>query len=148
MYDKLGGGDLEEVRKRVANKLVAYGGMQPETMEASTSEYLSYFVFTISVPSEPPSEFSVTARSSTAISAEWKHIDPAFIHGILLGYNVSVTNLESGEKKFQLYGISHSYSLVENLKRYTDYLIKVCGYTSKGCGVTAEDRIKTLEDGE
>jgi hypothetical protein len=58
-----------------------------------------------------------------------------------------VTNKESVEK-LSTYGSTEIYALIKGLKKFTDYSVQVCGFTSKGCGKTAEGPVKTHEDGK
>ena len=100
------------------------------------------------VPSKAPPNIQVDATSSTSISVTWKPIAQAYVHGILLGYNVSyakedVTPL-SWENKF-LPPDTHSVHLNE-LRKYVRYVVKVCAATSKGCGTAEQFHVRTHPD--
>jgi hypothetical protein len=101
------------------------------------------------VPSKPPGNFQVNVQSSTSILVTWEAIAQEFVHGIFLGYNVSVTKHGWDNELITRYEIikpgTHTLPL-DNLGKFTTYTISACGFTSKGCGVSSSMTVKTAED--
>ncbi|XP_001638933.2 uncharacterized protein LOC5519017 [Nematostella vectensis] len=100
------------------------------------------------VPSQPPQDFKVQAESSTMIYAEWKAISSESVHGILLGFNLSIGRHGQGSAHWTHKLLPPSqYSLMfEELSKFTEYTLAACGYTSKGCGVISHVTVRTHED--
>ncbi|KAK3728739.1 hypothetical protein QZH41_002662 [Actinostola sp. cb2023] len=98
------------------------------------------------VPSVSPSNFRVDVTSSTALMTYWAHIGQPFVHGILLGYNMTAVNRKSGVTRHYTYSVLEKYGDLKDLDKFTEYTVQICGFTSKGCGAKAEQTVTTLED--
>ena len=103
-------------------------------MEACIVHLFNMF---ISVPSQPPTVFNLTARSSTSIAASWQ-LPPVFarhgrsITGFKLfykkkGFGGSVTTLTISSGSI----LSRN---VTGLDKYTEYEFQVLAFTSDGDG--------------
>ncbi|XP_048586559.1 uncharacterized protein LOC5521005 [Nematostella vectensis] len=99
------------------------------------------------VPSQGPTEFKGYASSSTTLTFSWGEIPPKSIHGILRGYNLSYTSLTTGEAGYTLMRPDRSWKVVQNLGKFTEYKVTICGFTIKGCGAESNELIlRTFED--
>ena len=105
-------------------------------------------------PSLSPSDVNATNKSSTAIDVEWSPISKRFIPGILLGYHIHYTNLDPEgfgdvSKGVRPTGVGSTSTQIEGLLKFTNYSIKVSGFTVKGDGPMSDAVIVTTdEDGE
>ena len=82
---------------------------------------------------------------------EWRHIPPQHRNGILLGYKIFYAPKDSNQSfKTITVDSTRSSTTLENLKKYTWYVIRVAGYTSKGLGPYPPRplEIRTSEDGK
>ena len=82
---------------------------------------------------------------------EWQHIPPQHRNGILLGYNISYFPKKSNKPiKHETVDNTRSSTTLLKLKKYTWYVIRVAGYTSKGLGPHPLRllEIRTSEDGK
>ncbi|XP_031571664.1 uncharacterized protein LOC116305831 [Actinia tenebrosa] len=119
-------------------------GVASEPVTISTDE---------DVPSVPPSNLKLIVYSSTRISLLWDAIKDSQTNGVLLGYNVSLTwrdkmdnRLRGSTRAVQPTGGSVILTL-KYLLKFTIYSLKVCGFTSKGCGPWSNEvHASTLRD--
>ena len=108
---------------------------------------LHYF---ISVPSQAPSGFTVTAKSSTSITVSWQ-LPPEYArHGTITGFKLFYAKKSSqGSPTVLTNNVTSLSSVVSALDEYTEYEFHVLAFTSKGDGpkssVVAE---RTKEDGK
>ena len=109
---------------------------------------ISVFVLTV-VPSLPPTDIRAYNRSSTSLTVTWNRVAQGYTHGIVLGYLVFYKRQKDFDGNF-----INSSSLVlsadlENLDKFTVYVVKVLAFTIKGNGVISnETSVRTHEDGE
>ena len=105
----------------------------------------------VAVPEAFPSNVTGFNQSSTSVFVEWRHIPQQYRNGILLGYKIFYTPKNSYQPMFNktVNGTRESTTL-DNLKKYTWYVIKVAGFTSKGIGPLSPRplEIRTSEDGK
>ena len=105
----------------------------------------------ISVPSQPPTSISLTARTSTSIDVSWKLPPPDAWNGIIKGFKLYY-------KKKNTPGSLTTFLLVDNgaarnkivtgLGKYTVYEFQVLAYTSAGDGQKSSvQNGTTMEDG-
>ena len=80
--------------------------------------------------------------------ASWEPIEQQFIHGILLGYNITIVNERSKITWQEAYGKIQLTADIKDLQKFTKFTVKICGVTSKGCGVMSVQSVTTLEDSE
>ncbi len=106
-------------------------------------------------PTRPPRDVSAAAISSTEIRISWRPPDPQYINGFNQGYKITVKRPGEEEPDQELTIPSdvsnllgmQTYNLL-NLKKYTDYLLTVLCFTSKGEGPSSDPEfVKTQEDG-
>lgn len=111
--------------------------------------YLVHFLdFLISVvPSGSPENFSEVEVSSERIMLTW---DPPLLqnrNGIITGYTINVTNLDTGEIS-QIVTSNRNLTL-DSLTPFTTYTFIIAARTSVGAGpFSTELTIITLEDGK
>lgn len=106
---------------------------------------------TFAGPDTFPANVTGFNRSSTSLFLEWKHIPPQHRYGILQGYKISYFSNSSYETVLhQTVHGSRTSTTLENLKKFTWYVIRVAGYTSKGLGPSPLQPlvIRTSEDGK
>ena len=105
----------------------------------------------ISVPSQPPAAFKLTASSSTSITASWQ-LPPVFArHGRnITGFKLFYRKKGSVGSATTL-TISSGSTLSRNvtwLDKYTEYEFKVLAFTSDGDGPNSSVEVeRTMEDG-
>ena len=104
----------------------------------------------ISVPSQPPTAFKLTASSSTSITASWQ-LPPVFArHGrTITGFKLFYRN--QGYVPATTLTISSGSTLRRNvtgLYKYTEYEFQVLAFTSDGDGPKSSLEVeRTMEDG-
>jgi len=87
------------------------------------------------IPDAYPTNVTGFNKSSTSLFVEWRHIPPQDRCGILLGYKIFYAPKDSNQPfKTITVDSTRSSTTLENLKKYTWYVIRVAGYTSKGLG--------------
>ena len=105
----------------------------------------------ISVPSQPPTAFKLTATSSTSITASWQ-LPPVFArHGrTITGFKLFYKKKGFGGSATTL-PISRGSILsgnVTRLDKYTEYEFQVLAFTSDGDGPKSSVVVeRTMEDG-
>ena len=105
----------------------------------------------ISVPSQPPAAFKLTASSSTSITASWQ-LPPVFArHGRnITGFKLFYRKKGSVGSATTL-NISNGSTLSKNvtgLHKYTEYEFQVLAFTSDGDGPKSAVEVeRTKEDG-
>lgn len=102
-------------------------------------------------PDAYPSNVTGFDKSSTSLFVEWQHIPKHHRNGILLGYRISYfPNTSYQAVKHKTVDSTRSSTTLSNLKKFTWYVIKVAGYTSKGLGPHPPRplEIRTSEDGK
>ncbi|CAH3191318.1 unnamed protein product, partial [Porites evermanni] len=88
------------------------------------------------VPSQTPPNIIVQSTSSTTIDVSWQPIDQAYVHGILLGYEVRFAKDDGLPLLWESRHVHPNARkiILSDLWYYSKYKIVVCGKTSKGCG--------------
>ena len=107
--------------------------------------------FLISVPSQPPRNFSVTVSSSTSVTASWKLPSVESRHGIVLGFKLYYKKTGSSGLPNTLTIRNESVGTVEftGLDKYTEYEFQVLAFTSAGDGPKSSAEVaRTKEDGK
>ena len=108
------------------------------------------FFFLLSVPSVSPPNTIVQSTSSRTIDVSWKPINPAYVHGILLGYEVRFAKDDGPPVTWETKTLdpnTHKITL-HHLRPFTRYKVVVCAKTSKGCGREHSAISYTWDDGE
>lgn len=112
---------------------------------------LLYLSMIVAVPEAFPTNVTGFNQSSTSLFVEWRHIPQQYRNGILLGYKISYAPKKSSQSMFsKTVNSTRESTTLDNLKKYTWYVIKVAGFTSKGLGPQTPRplEIRTSEDGE
>ena len=104
----------------------------------------------ISVPSQAPSGFTVTAKTSTSITASWQ-LPPKYArHGTITGFKLFYAKKSSqGPPIVLTTNVTSLSRLVSALEEYTEYGFYVLAFTSKGDGAKSSVVVeRTKEDGK
>ena len=109
-----------------------------------------YFYIFISVPSQPPTAFKLTATSSTSIVASWQ-LPPVYArHSAITGFKLFYTKKGSGLSvtTLTISGESSFSRNVTGLDKYTEYEFQVLAFSSDGDGPKSSVEVeRTMEDG-
>ncbi|KAJ7390085.1 hypothetical protein OS493_027115 [Desmophyllum pertusum] len=91
---------------------------------------------TYSIPDAAPVIYSVLPSSSEECKLSWNPIPAEHHRGVLLGFRVVYTAVNDTKDSSNITVDKSIYEnvTVNGLKPYTDYLLKVAGFTSKGDG--------------
>ena len=104
----------------------------------------------ISVPSQPPSGFTVTANSSTSIRTSWQLPPADSKNGIITGFKLFYKNKDSAVSATMI-PINNGATLtkdVTGLNKYTEYEFQVLAFSSVGDGPQSSVKFEwTMEDG-
>ncbi|XP_068707035.1 uncharacterized protein [Montipora foliosa] len=102
------------------------------------------------VPSKAPSNFAVTANTSTAIIASWQLPSPDSRHGIIIGFKLFFRKEGSDIYRVEKISVSNVTMYTKNvtgLAKFTQYGFHVLAFTSAGDGMTSSVRLaRTKED--
>jgi hypothetical protein len=92
--------------------------------------------FSIAVPSQPPNHFSVTAKTSTSITASWQLPPVDSRNGIIKGFKLFYKKKGSGGSPTDITIDNESTRArdVTGLDEYTKYEFQVLAFTSVGEG--------------
>ena len=128
------------------------------------SVLFSFFSFNTPVPSRAPGNIKSTNTSSTSLLITWQHIPKKRVHGILLGYRVFyhqfVHEEEIGLRRrkraidivnetIETLPPNATFLRIFNLRKFTNYSIRIVGFTSKGGGKMSQTfNVSTDEDSE
>ena len=112
---------------------------------------MTFFLVFVSVPDAAPVIYSVLPSSSEECKLSWNPIPAEHHRGVLLGFRVVYTAVNDTKDSSNITVDKSIYEnvTVNGLKPYTDYLLKVAGFTSKGDGnYSIPVTCQTLESGE
>ncbi|KAL9950689.1 hypothetical protein ACROYT_G043228 [Oculina patagonica] len=101
------------------------------------------------VPSQPPSSFSLTPKSSTSIEASWKLPPANSWNGIIKGFRLFYrTKGSSGSPTMEhINSQSTLKKVIGDLDKYTEYEFQVLAYTSAGDGKKSTEKFEwTMQD--
>ncbi|XP_068676793.1 uncharacterized protein [Montipora foliosa] len=102
------------------------------------------------VPSKAPSNFTVTANTSTAIIASWQLPSPDSRHGTIRGFKIFIRKEGSDINRLENISVSNvtMYSKnVTGLAKFTRYGFHVLAFTSAGDGINSSvEFARTKED--
>ena len=105
----------------------------------------------IVAPSKAPDSFTVTANSSTSITASWQLPPVGDRNGIIRGFKLFYKEKDSsGSQTVELINSgSVRNKVVTGLDKYTEFEFQVLAYTSVGDGPkTSKKYERTKEDGK
>ena len=105
----------------------------------------------ISVPSQPPTAFKLTATSSTSIAASWQLPPVHARHATITGFKLFYTEKGSGVSITTVTISGHESKFSRNvtgLDKYTEYEFQVLAFSSDGDGPKSSVEVeRTMEDG-
>ena len=116
----------------------------------SMEAYIVHLFVSISVPSQPPTAFNLTATSSTSIAASWR-LPPVYARHatnkrVKLFYTKKVSGLSI--TTLTISGESTLCRNVVGLDKYTEYEFQVLAFTSDGDGPNSSVEVeRTMKDG-
>ena len=102
------------------------------------------------MPSKAPSNFKVTANTSTVIIASWQHPSSDSTHGIIRGFKIFFRKkgADNTETIF-VYNVSMHTIPVTGLAKFTEYEFHMLAFTSAGDGINSSVKFsRTKEDGK
>ncbi|KAJ7353828.1 hypothetical protein OS493_032102 [Desmophyllum pertusum] len=94
------------------------------------------------VPSEPPPNTVIKSASTSTIGVSWEPMNQAYVHGILLGYEVRYAKDDGSPQltwKTKKRDADIHEVVLRDLEYFTRYKVVVCAKTSKGCGKEYSD---------
>ena len=109
------------------------------------------FYLNFTVPSHPPGNISGHNTSSTSLFVRWNAIPKEFIHGILRGYKVFYGKTSEPPSKYKTLTLKtdHLKISLTNLAKFTEYCVKLAGFTRIGDGNKSSCfNVTTDEDGK
>ena len=102
-------------------------------------------LLTYTVPSASPEIINASSIDPNMLDLEWSPLSPGTENGIILYYNVTLTEQETG---VTLQYISNdNYIMIYSLHPYYTYVVMVAAVTVAGSGPTNMITIKMPEDG-
>ncbi len=106
------------------------------------------------VPGRSPENVRGDADTSTSLYVYWNKVVSNFVHGILLGYNVTVRKTNDMSLARNVFvkpvKVEPETTYLEKLQKYTEYTIRIRAENSKGPGKLNSPegyQIRTKEDG-
>ena len=111
----------------------------------------SHYKNSIAVPSQAPTSFSLTAKTSTSIEASWQSPPADSRNGIIRGFKLFYKKKGSSGSSTQIKITSESTrtKVVTGLDEYTEYEFQVLAFTSVGDGPNGTVMsVRTKEDGK
>ena len=108
-------------------------------------------LFISTVPSRPPMNLAGYNTSSTSIAIRWGEIPSTFVHGYLLGHQISYEQI-SGEMDDSQTAVTVDTSpydrnkSLSGLQVYTKYCVRLAGRTRIGTGKKSECKNITTDE--
>ena len=100
------------------------------------------------VPSGAPLNFSATEITSMSFDLVWELPAPSERNGIITGYNISITSLNSPLGDPQHFFTTSLSITVDSLDPHTDYICIIAANTAIGIGAFSfEMNVRTDQDG-
>ena len=105
----------------------------------------------IAVPSQPPTSLSVTAKTSTSVTASWQLPPADSRNGIIIGFKLFHKKKGSSDLPITV-PINSASTLTKDvygLAKFTEYEFQVLAFTSAGDGPKSSvETMRTKEDGK
>jgi receptor-type tyrosine-protein phosphatase Q len=99
------------------------------------------------VPSGPPLNFFASEVFSRSFTLTWDLPDPSQRNGLITGYNISITSLDSLFEDPQEFFTESRYLTVDSLNPHTDYICIIAANTYVGIGpFSLEITVRTEQD--
>ena len=127
----------------VNQQVLFYTGSQRQIIQFSNCPF--------AVPSQAPTRFSLTAKSSTSIEASWQLPPAEDRNGNITGFKLFYKKKGSSGSSTQITIDSGSTltKVLPGLDKYTEYEFEVLAFTSVGDGPNSSvPSVRTMEDGE
>lgn len=99
----------------------------------------------IIAPGRPPLYITYSSPSSTSLLVEWGAIPPQFKNGIIRGFQVHFQH--NGTKEVRVRGPLLYWVILDDLKKFTVYHIRVFAFTNEGYGPENNITAVTAQDG-
>ena len=96
-------------------------------------------------PGRPPLYITYSSPSSSSLLVEWGAIPPQFKNGIIRGFEVHVQY--NGTVKITVRGPRLYWVILDGLKKFTVYHIRVFAFTNEGYGPENNITAVTAQDG-
>ena len=110
-----------------------------------------FYFFSIPVPSQPPSGFTVVTSTSTSITTSWQLPPENARNGNIKGFKLLYKKKDSVGPPLNLIvnGGENRIKEVTGLAKYTEYEFQVLAFTSVGDGPKSSIKVeRTKEDGK
>lgn len=103
-----------------------------------------------SVPDSPPTNITTRSNNSTFLEVLWNPVIREEQNGIIRGYHLSLFETWGASlRNVTVWNASQSSYQFQALKVWTDYLVEMCAFTSKGNGPYSSSVFaRTDEDGK
>ena len=99
------------------------------------------------VPSQTPRIVDVQVINSTALLVYWRPLDQQYANGILNAYKVRYLDMSDETQTILSVSPRNFSAAVGRLTEFTNYKVRVCACTSKGCGKwSLHKAVQTFED--
>ena len=99
------------------------------------------------VPSQAPRIVDVQVINSTALLVYWRPLDQQYANGILNAYKVRYLDMSDETQTILSVSPRNFSAAVGRLTEFTNYKVRVCACTSKGCGEwSLHKTVQTFED--
>ena len=92
----------------------------------------SFCTFTLVAPSMPPENLISETTTSESVTLNWSPPDIQSQNGIITGYLINVTEIETGET-FQVSSATTNL-VIQSLRPFTTYVCVIAAETSAGTG--------------
>lgn len=111
--------------------------------------WLTSIIFFSPVPDRPPLYITYTSPTSTTILLHWSSVLAQFANGIISGFRVEYQDIglsNSTVKTRERFLVN--WVLLDGLKKFTEYSVRVCAFTSVGYGPENILTVLTSQDGK
>ena len=125
----------------VNQQVLFYTGSQRQIIQFSNCPF--------PVPSQAPTSFSLTAKTSTSIEASWQLPPAEDRNGIIIGFKLFYKKKGSSGSSVQITVNNGSTlkKLVTGLDEYTEYEFQVLAFTAVGDGPKSSAKTKRTKQG-
>ena len=94
------------------------------------TQNLSFFL----VPSQAPQTVKIQLITSRSFRVYWRPLDQQYANGILNAYKVRYLDMSDETQTILSVSPRNFSAAVGRLTEFTNYKVRVCACTSKGCG--------------
>ena len=124
---------------------------QQYSVKSFTGRDLIFFLVEFSAPSKAPENFTVTAHSSTSITAYWQLPPTDSRNGIIVGFKLFYKKIDSAASATMIILNNGTINIrnVTGLDEYAEYEFQLLAFTPVGDGPKSSLQFaKTMEDGK